>query len=84
MKLFKYNPFKPHIVQSDGCYYVRKLCLSFLGWGFLDADDPTEYGYWLPRNREYCRCYSLPEARHLTTKLKSKVFVTNFIEQCNN
>ena len=41
MKAVKfYNPFKIHILESEGFFYVRKRKL--IGWGFLDQKD----NYW--------------------------------------
>lgn len=51
MKL--YNPFKPHIVEFDGWYYVRKLTL--IGFQYLDQ---YEYYWWYDTEHrdKYCRC----------------------------
>ncbi len=57
MKL--YNPFKPHIVEYDGWYYVRRL--TFIGYEHMDRNEL--YWWYVPELVDrYCKC-SLEEAK---------------------
>ncbi len=56
MKL--YNPFKPHIVEYDGWYYVRKL--TIVGYKIQDRRD--DY-WWYVKEYWYHGRMSLEEAK---------------------
>ena len=73
MKL--YNPFKPHIVTDGKYYYVRKL--TFIGWSFLDRNDP-DYFWSIPQFvNKHCKLYTKEDAKssikkHYQLKQKPK------------
>lgn len=46
-----YNPFKPHITELRGKFYVRKLDLRRLSWVYADNDSAKSmlynaFGWW--------------------------------------
>ena len=63
-----YNPFKPHIVEYDGWYYVRKL--TSIGYECMDRDSFHWWhssAYW----EDYCKT-SLPQAKEMLNRKRIK------------
>lgn len=38
-----YNPFKWHLIEYNGCYYVRRRSYFILWWNYADRDFPTSF-----------------------------------------
>ena len=38
-----YNPFRPHVIETQGRYYVRKLFLLWTGWRYATRENPERY-----------------------------------------
>lgn len=67
MKL--YNPFKAHLIECDGYYYVRSI--GFFVWQFLDSDG----NYWWDNSHKFHARYLLEEQarKRLIEFKKSKI-----------
>lgn len=44
--------FKPHIVEIEGKYYIRKYDITSLQWEYLD--DGNIYKWWISQFRHNC------------------------------
>ena len=82
MKFKFYNPFKPHIVETeDGKFAIREFSLLGLGWDFWDRQD--KYKWSLKRHIKYwCLFNTLDEAKaklqkHYESKKKLKFKVVH-------
>jgi hypothetical protein len=64
-----YNPFKPHIVEYDGWYYVRRLTL--IGYTCMDRNS---FYWWYARGfwEKYCKT-SLDQAKEMLNQTQNPI-----------
>lgn len=79
-----YNPFRAHVIENNGLYYVRRLTIKLFSWEYLDrthndglwwmntVDYKTKWCSLTSDAAAFARLRAYREGQHKPAKIKER------------